>query len=310
MWALPLALTLASSSTYSGIQQLWQTDNSNAAGSGTFGDVVVGDGVTAGFRSSNDFNTAAAATVTVATAATTQKGVVVALDGVGTPRNHRCRSCWWQDPNRDCFRTVAKAGATTDGTLTVNGTADTLTETISLSSNATVVLGAAAKLATVDFSGSTGNITSNLTTLAALTTIKGGAGNDVLTVNVEQGKSVAIDLGAGNDKIVFNDLSTAATTAKTSTITLGAGKDIVTFAVQDASKGRFGNVVDASKTAVVDSLVIVSDFKTSEDVLNLAGKGVALTSEQLTTAAAKADLSAAAAYALTTVGAGKARCCR
>ena len=31
--------TLASSSTYSGIQQLWQTDNSNAAGSGTFGNV-------------------------------------------------------------------------------------------------------------------------------------------------------------------------------------------------------------------------------------------------------------------------------
>jgi len=294
------ASVLANSATYTGIQQLWQTDNSAAAG--TFGNVVVGDGVTAGFRSTNDFNTAVATAVgtTVTTAATSQKAVTVALDGVGSGSAITAAApVGGKIETVTVSGTVAKANATTDGTLTVNGTADTLTENVSLSSNATVALGAAAKLATVDFSGSTGGITADLKAFTVLTSVKGGSGNDSLTLNLETGKALAVDTGAGNDTVTLNNNGTAAATNKVTTLALGAGKDTLTFVT-----ANIGNVADATAANVANSLITVTDFKTSEDVLNLAGTGQALTAAQLTVAAGKADLAAAAGYVESVLFAG------
>src|SRR5690606_23676491 len=115
------------SSLYSGVEQLWQinTDPASPAaiaadtgGAGTvtvsaydnFGDVVVGDGVTAGFKANGQTGTAAAvarwasatgsatagatavaSAVDVKTATSTQKSVSIALDGVGVPPPARGR---------------------------------------------------------------------------------------------------------------------------------------------------------------------------------------------------------------------------
>ena len=253
-------------SNYPGIQQIWQTDN--AAGGGTFVNVTVSAGVTAGFHSTGIAATAVAATVTVNGATATQ-ALNVALDGVASGS-----SITFAAGNTGVETITGNvAGA---GNLTINaGTAATELD-VGLTSNGFITVAGAA-LTTVDFSSSTGNETANLTGLGAnLTSLKGGLGRDTFSVQFQQNKALTIDMGAGNDTLVVTGVAGAAGTAAQSTVTLGTGKDIVQL-------GAVSNVSSATEVNFQRSMIVVTDFKTSEDVLNLNGAGKTLNASQLDT---------------------------
>lgn len=257
------------SSTFSGVQQLWQV--ANAAGS-AFQNVTVGSGVTAGFRSTGTSTTDVAATATVTVAAGVTS-TAVALDGVATSSSITFAGAG----AADALSTISVSGSVvTEGTGASAVNALTLTAgattndvdvlNLSLSSNTNVTLTGFDDLTTFNASGSTGNLTVNLGTPDELTTATFGSGKDTVTLNTAnlEGDALAINLGAGND--VLNLAANASAEATNVTITLGAGND--TLAVTALS-----NLSGTSASAIDASIITVADFVAAQDVLDLSALG-------------------------------------
>lgn len=292
------------SSTFTGVQQLWQIDKDKTTVE--FQDVTVAAGVTAGFESTGAKANAAvlAAATVVEAAAATQKTLDVAVKGLLTGSG------------------VTLKGAGVD-TLTLTGSVTTdATNEFALANNNTVLKTAkiglttgttvtgldafGATLTTVDFSTSTGAIKADLSNaaLVKLNSIKGGAANETLTVDLGLGASkVVVDTGAGIDSVTLKVSATVADDL--GTVTLGAGKDALIIGAGVA------NITADPTTAaeLISKLVTVTDFKTSEDLLDLktAASGVALTAPQLAAIADKSvntDLLAATKAASAIIGTG------
>jgi hypothetical protein len=208
---------------------------------------------------------------------------------------------------------IAEAAPGVPGDLTITNTADdpstVLDEgsniskfTLNLTSSAYVDLSDlldGEDFTTFDASGSTGGIeTADFETTNFLTTIKTGSGNDKVHYDTDYtpggagGAKVTIDVGAGNDEV---ELQLYDATANSSvTVTLGAGSDTVLVTDQ------FENINVATSTALKDGLVSITDFKASEDVLNISDFGLTetvLSNAQLTTINGSASLFAAATAA-------------
>lgn len=247
----PLALN---SSTFAGVQQMWQIDN--VAGD-SFQDVTVGAGVTAGFRSNG--TVAAEATVTAATGVA---ATAVALDSVATGSD------------------ITVAGGTALTTVSVSGSVSTVSSVnaltlattaanmdvlnVSLSSNTSVTLEGFEAISTLNAAGSTGGLTVGLTDFTALTAATFGAGKDIVTINtgsLESG-ALAINLGAGND--VLNLSATAAADSTAISITMGAGNDTLALTA-------LSNLTGTTAADITADMITVTDFVAAQDVLDLSG---------------------------------------
>lgn len=293
-----LSAKFFNSSTYEGVQQLWQVNTGTA--SANFDSVTVAADVTAGFRGNGKSGAgAASASVTVDGASAAQKTLSIALDGVGTGTT--LTEGVGATETINISGSVAKSGATAAGLLGLNAGGDALTVNGAFTSD--VNIGTAisgAKIKTIDLSKSTGGVEINASGLATLETIKGGAGADKvsITLNATNNKALTVvDLGAGNDTLT---LAGAATGNKAVEVTLGAGKDTLNV-------NALANVQDTAD--LTKGLVTVADFKIGEDTIDLGGvgttAGVVLTAAQLDTAKAAASLKAAVESLLPVVAEGK-----
>ena len=301
--------SLGTSATYGGIQQLWQIDNSTTD-AGTFQNVTVAAGVTAGFESTGNKDTAEnLATTTKVIVADTVKAVDVALKGIDGKAGQSGLT----------FDGAGVETITIKGDVTTNGTNDfTLTEgtslgvktlNIGLSSNTEIKFAANNwdALTKFDASGSTGNITADLSVATTagklLKTVVGGTGRDVFTVDVGNGvAAVNVNTGAGNDVLTLKASATIADAD--ATITLGAGKDTLTI----GAAGGLANIT-ATPTTVAEltaKIVTVTDFKAAEDVLSIkAATPVVFDAAQVALIAGQADLLAATKKAAELAGTRK-----
>jgi hypothetical protein len=281
------------SSTFGGVQQLWQIDNDTAA-AGTFETVTVASGVTAGFRSTGNAATAAAATATVIAAAGSTS-VAVALDGVLSGSAITFNESAANDLSTVTVSgsVVAASGAANTLDLISAGTAgaaplpqDIDTLNLSLSSNTTVDISDFADITVLDASGSTGNV--SITTLAAavdLETATFGSGNNTITTSIAglTAEAVSIDAGAGNDTV--NLVLDNAAGASAVSVTLGAGDDRINLDI--TATGNLVAVGDADD--LNESLVTITDFEAGDDFLDLTGLGAsARTAQNLVDAALSA----------------------
>src|SRR5690606_37352615 len=128
--------------------------------------------------------------------------------------------------------------------------------------------------------GGSGNDTLTVGGIAAegSLNVAGGAGNDTLTVVSGDGV-LTVDAGAGND--IVNLTADAATTddAHSAAITLGAGNDRLNVSslanltgdnLNIAAGATAQQVADAN-AALTASMVTVTDFNASQDVLSFSG---------------------------------------
>lgn len=287
------------SASFSGVQQLWQIDNT--AGS-DFQDVTVGAGVTAGFRSTG--NTSAVSATSTVTAAAGVTSVAVALDGVLSGS-----AITLGETTTDGLSAVTVSGSVAStsapavNTLTIGATAgDVDTLNLSLSSNTAVTLGAGVNdLNTFNASGSTGNITIDLGTPDELASATFGSGSDTLTIgtgSLAVAGSLTINMGAGNDTIVL--AGTGAATDNAVSITLGAGNDTVDINV-------LTNITTATAAGITADLITITDFSAAQDVLNVATLGTrdVLTNTELATIEGATDLAAAVTAAASVTAAGQ-----
>ncbi len=286
--AVPAAIT---SATFAGISELWQSDVT-AGANGTFQNVVAAADVTAGFKSTGVAATAVAATVAVDGTVASQASSKVVLDGV------LGGSTLAFGATTGAIATITVTGSTVAATAAANTlgiTDDTVTTTLNLglTSGTTVnITDANNSITKVDLSASTGNVTVGTNLGGGITGVKtvvGGSGNDTFTVDM--GTTVtgfSVKTGAGNDTVNLQVTGTAGDAL--GTVELGAGKDTL------ATTAQITNIIAAGASATADelvaNLVTVTDFKTSEDVLDLA-TGTALTAAELTTINGSASLLAA-----------------
>jgi len=293
------------SNMFSGVQQLWQIDNTAvtstgaAATTGDFQDVTVGTGVTAGFRSTgaNATNVAADVAVTVAAGTT---AAAVALDGVKSGS-----AIEFAEVTANNLSTVTVSGsvitvpATTGtgaapaaNTLTLNATAaDVDVLNVSLTSNTTVTMTGFDDLTSFNAAGSTGNLIVNLGTPDELTTATFGSGNDTVTLVTTglQGDALTINLGAGNDVLNLTaGLNAGEATAVT--VTMGAGSDTLNIL-------GLTNLSGSSAAAIAADMVTVTDFVAASDVLNVSALGPreVLVNTELANISAATDFAAALA---------------
>jgi len=250
------------SSTFSGVQQLWQIAN---AATSDFQDVNVGTGVTAGFRSTGVVGSAIAATNTV-TAAAGVTSAAIALNGVAGGSDIAVAG-------GSSLTTVSVSGsivnvgtgATATNELTLSTTAaevDVLN--LSLTSNTEVTLTGFEAISTFNAAGTTGNLTIDMGAAVDLTAATFGAGKDIVTIDtatLESG-ALAINLGAGND--VLNLAANAAADSTAVTITLGAGNDTLALTA-------LANLTGTTAAAITADMVTVADFNGAQDVLDLSG---------------------------------------
>lgn len=302
------------SATFAGVEELWQVDN--AAGGGTFGGVTVAADVTAGFKSTGVAATAQALGGALAVNGTSagQSSVKVALDGVAGAATSGSVLVFGAT---GAFQTITVTGSTVNATAANNQlgiTDDTGTKTLNLGLTSNTIVNltdADASITKIDLSASTGNVTVatglGVAATDGIKTVIGGKGNDTLTVEMGTGATahtgMSVNMGDGNDTLNLS-VTTAAGDAL-GTVALGAGKDTL-------ATGVLSNiaVAGASATAeeIVASLVTVTDFKTSEDVLDLS-TGLALTQAQITSIKGQETLldavKAAEAIAAGTAGANQ-----
>lgn len=281
------------SSTYAGISELWQ----DLGAAGAADQFTVAADVTAGLKSTNDFNTAVVGTTTVNAASATQASLKIALDGIGDNTNVTITGAGVKTLN--VSGTVAKESASADGDLTLTGTTAVTTANLSFSSNVDLTLATMTGLTTFAAGSSTGDMEVALDVgagaLTKLTAATLGSGSDKLTLTVGD-KATVVDMGAGNDEVV---LASSITAAALPTITLGAGKDKLTV-----TPANLDNILDVTNDAsILASVIEVKDFKTAEDILNLGGKGHVLDGSELASIAAKTTLKAALQEAGTYMGA-------
>jgi len=286
------------SNMFSGVQQLWQIDNTNT--SADFQDVTVGTGVTAGFRSTgaNATNVIADVAVTVAAGTT---ATAVALDGVKSGS-----AVEFLETTANNLSTVTVSGsvitvpATTGTTPTAASNTLTLTATaadvdvlnVSLTSNTTVTMSTFNDLTSFNAAGSTGNLTVDLGTPDELTTATFGSGNDTVTLVTTglQGDALTINLGAGNDVLNLNAGINSDAAGTAVTITMGAGSDTLNIT-------GLTNMSGASATAIAADMVTVTDFVAASDVLNVSALGPreVLVNTELANISAATDFAAALA---------------
>ena len=250
------AATGITSATLPGVQQLWQIDTSAAGG--TFQDVSVGTGVTAGFRGNGQ-----ALGVTVSQLSGSSS--TAAIDGIAAGS-----AITFSETAAGTLKTVNVSGSlATPGALSVSGTGGTSVNdfNVSLSSAATVSINSAAgQTQNVSYAGSTGAITSSFVGgFSGLLTVTGGTGNDILSVNnsTHNQATLTVNGGAGNDTINFVNSKSAV--AGMSSLTGGSGAD--TFVLTGGS-----NLVAAASNAnLLASLTTITDFNPTEDTLNISG---------------------------------------
>jgi len=286
------------SNMFSGVQQLWQIDNT--VGTADFQDVTVGTGVTAGFRSTgaNATNVIADVAVTVAAGTT---ATAVALDGVKSGS-----AVEFLETTANNLSTVTVSGsvitvpATTGTTPTPASNTLTLTATaadvdvlnVSLTSNTTVTMSTFNDLTSFNAAGSTGNLTVDLGTPDELTTATFGSGNDTVTLVTTglQGDALTINLGAGNDVLNLNAGINSDAAGTAVTITMGAGSDTLNIT-------GLTNMSGASATAIAADMVTVTDFVAASDVLNVSALGPreVLVNTELANISAATDFAAALA---------------
>ncbi|MDF3351994.1 DUF4214 domain-containing protein [Sulfitobacter sp. KE37] len=138
-------------------------------------------------------------------------------------------------------------------------------------------------LKTVDASGSTGGITTDLPNVAGSTvpanaleveTLTGGSGDDSVTVELELlgADDVTMDFGAGDDTL---NLDASVNNGTALSITLGEGDDTVSInGGETSTPGTFAssevnNVADVDATAkTFDGLISIVDFNVDDDVLD------------------------------------------
>ncbi|MBD8564289.1 hypothetical protein IFU01_08450 [Oxalobacteraceae sp. CFBP 8763] len=284
------------SNMFSGVQQLWQIDNTNT--SADFQDVTVGTGVTAGFRSTgaNATNVAADVAVTVAAGTT---AAAVALDGVKSGS-----AIEFAETTVNNLSTVTVSGsvitipatttpvAAAQNTLALTATAaDVDVLNVSLTSNTTVTMTGFDDLTSFNAAGSTGNLTVALGTPDELTSATFGSGNDTVTLSTVNlgGDALTINLGAGNDVLNLT-AGLNAGEATSVTITMGAGSDTLNIT-------GLTNMSGSSATAIAADMVVVSDFVAASDVLNVSALGPreVLVNTELANIAAATDFAAALA---------------
>ena len=267
--------TLLTSGAYQGVEQLWQVDNQ--AGAGTFQNVSVATGVTAGFRSTGVAATAQTVANTVATATAADKSVAAAVDGVATGS---AVSFAGTGPSSQLETATISGSVTTianANVLNVNADANVETLNAGISSNTTLNV-AGVNVETLDASKSGGDLTLDVTGLASIDNVIGGSGRDTLSVDVENGNDeFSVNMGAGNDTVILQ--GTGGGSDDKASIALGAGRDTI-----QAQTVQNIQAAAPSNTNLLDNIITVSDFSTSEDVLDLQGAGAKLTAAQLDSA--------------------------
>ncbi|HWK55289.1 MAG TPA: hypothetical protein VNR18_13015 [Hyphomicrobiales bacterium] len=247
------AAALADASLYQGIEELWQVNDAVAA-------INLTNGVTAGFRNTG----ATALTATAAAAATTAN---VALAGVDAAAGLTVNGGKLDTLNLSGSLTAAGGSLATAVTLG----AAVKTATINSEVDTTLTFTGAA-LATVDASGSTGDITytSAPNTVAA---IKSGAGDDTLKLSTATSATVSasVSAGAGDDDIEVNTSGVGTTTIKA-----GAGDDIVDVTARSDGKlsvdlGDGDDIFDAALNSIKAGDLIDGGAGVDTLYLNLVG---------------------------------------
>ena len=285
------SLAIVTPTTFAGVKELWQIDTSAAGGSfqnvtGVSGDVVIG------FRGAGQ---------QVSDFVTTTGNVPTVKIGMDTIASGSTIAP--QETVAGSLKSVEFSGSTVDnGVVTIRSFASG-TESFkgAMSSNSSVILDTSAVAARafvqeIDFSGSTGNVSSTSTPFTnAFVKFVGGSGNDTLVSSntIANAPTLLIDGGAGNDKIIFFNLKSSV--AGATSIIGGEGAD--TFTLSGGS-----NLVAANSTAALKaSLTSITDFNPAQDVLNITGMalGGRVAQNVVNAAANGADL-----FAVTTAVAG------
>lgn len=235
-------------SLFSGATQLWQVD-------GAVGVNNLAAETTAGFRDVD-------ASVTVE-ADTDAASVSVALDNVDD-----ASALAISEETPGDVETVTVSGSV-DGDFDLDvATGTTAVETLNLSissdSEITTLAVDNAVLTTLNASGSTGDLTVDISGITALESATFGSGSDTVEAALDDTAATTFDFGAGNDIVTFD--GTGGTDNVVETLTLGAGSDSLTISA-------LSNLADASESAFADGLVIVTDFNASTDVLDASRLG-------------------------------------
>lgn len=197
--------------------------------------------------------------------------------------------------------TLTTAAGTTAAPADPTTSTDITSLKLGLTSNTTVVLPTLTDLKTIDASTSTGNLTVDASTgFTQLNSVMGGSGNDTLAVgaiaaegslNVAGGAgndtltvvsgngALTVDAGAGNDIVNLTAGTATTTDAHSATITLGEGNDRLNVTSLEnltgtglaVTAGSTAEQIEAANTALAASMVTVTDFNTSQDVLSFTG---------------------------------------
>jgi S-layer protein len=147
------------------------------------------------------------------------------------------------------------------GKLTATGSTLTGLKTITVTGTAGLNLGTSAlgSLTSVDASATTGNVTLAMDATAA--TYLGGKGTDIVTLTNTAAVAKAIDLGDGNDTLVFA-ATTGATAIPTATVKGGAGTDTISLsgasAVAFSGASTFVSKLDGFERLTINDSVAVA----------------------------------------------------
>ncbi|QMS63405.1 beta strand repeat-containing protein [Campylobacter fetus] len=166
---------------------------------------------------------------------------------------------------------------------------DITSKDVSVKGNANLSLATGAKTTTLDASSFGGALDADLSTSASVTSIKGGNGNDKITIK-DVAVNVAIDGGAGNDELVIKGAGTLKpTVANIEKVTLDA-TGALTLAMDNAKDVSELNIKgDKGAVTVVNSNISSLNFLSTAEGTN----AVTIDSENLATINYKAGTEAA-----------------
>ncbi len=135
----------------------------------------------------------------------------------------------------------------------------------------TLTLTGSTKVTSIDGSTMTGGLTVTSLNSTAATTIKGGAGNDVLTAAATGNTADVLIGGAGNDTLVAN--------AGMSTLTGGTGNDLFVIGTASANVNSYATITDfaagdllqiSGATSFASAKVVLGDTAVFQDYANAA----------------------------------------
>jgi len=143
--------------------------------------------------------------------------------------------------------------------------ADTTKIVVSGTGAVEAVFTTATKVSDIDASGLAGSLKSDVTTLQALASVKGGTLGDMITVDVDSNTvALKVDGGAGADTLIVAENGVG--NGFTVDLTGGAGPD--TFRFTDT-----GNVKTASKADFAKDLITITDFDKASDTIDVKAMG-------------------------------------